>query len=109
VVFLSPPFSQCTILDAVFNKTYQLRAVRQAGGVTTKALLRLPAPWRPFVAVAAIAEEFYRPKHRPRPGKRSAAHSSQQLELFPAVPQIVPASTPDPARPLFDLFPEAYS
>jgi len=78
----------------VFNKTYQLGAVRQADGgheLASKALLRLPAPWRPFVAVAAIAEEFYRPKHRPRPGKRLAAPSSQQLELFfPAAPQIIP-------------------
>jgi hypothetical protein len=79
-------------VGAVFNKTYQLRAVQSAGGghkLATKALLRLPAPWRPFVTVAAIAEEFYRPKHRPQ--------------------QIVRKSTPDPDRPLFDLFPEAYS
>jgi hypothetical protein len=100
----------------VFNKTYQLRAVRSAGGgrkLAATALLRLPAPWRPFVTVAAIAEEFYRPKHRPqprppRPGQKPMARF-EQLELFPAAPQIARKSTPDPDRPLFDLFPEAYT
>jgi len=79
-----------------------------------KALLRLPAPWRPFVAVAAIADEFYRPKHRPRLGNRpqekQPAAPSVQLELFPL--QIVRESRAAPVRdsdrPLIDLFPEAY-
>jgi hypothetical protein len=100
----------------VFNKTYQLRAVRSAGcghELATKALLRLPEPWRPLVTVAAIAGEFYRPKHRPqprppRPGQKPVARF-EQLELFPAGPQTICKSRPDPDRPLFDLFPEAYT
>jgi hypothetical protein len=81
----------------VFNKTYQLRA----------ALLRLPAPWRPFVTVAAIAEEFYRPKHRPQPrppqpGQKPVARF-EQLELFPPgpadCPQIDAGSRPTTLRP----------
>lgn len=101
----------------MFNKSYQLRAVRQAGGghkVAAKALLRLPEPWRPLVTVAAAAEEaFYRPKRRVRPGK------SRQLELFPdnGAENFTPREilhtgvknfAPKSDRPLFDLFPEAY-
>ena len=81
----------------MFNKTYQLRAVRSAGGghkLATKALLRVPQPWRPFITVAAIAEEFYRPERRPRLGKR-AAPDSRQLELFPAMPHTARKSTAD--------------
>jgi hypothetical protein len=89
----------------VFNQQFHLR--------TTRALLRVPAPWRPLITIAAVGEEtFYRPKFWPRPGKQKPA-ASLQLELFPARPdkalQIAGKSTPDPARPLFDLFPEAYS
>jgi hypothetical protein len=78
----------------VFNRSYHLRAVRNAGGGH------------------AAAQAFYRPARRVRPGKKPAA-SFEQLELFPSRPQIVPQivgkSTPDPDRPLFDLFPEAYT
>jgi hypothetical protein len=98
----------------MFNKTYQLRAIRQAGGghrVATKALLRLPEPWRPLITIAAAGEEaFYRSKKRVRPGKsRQKSASSAQLELFPVKnPDVIkfPAAKSD--RPLFDIFPEAY-
>jgi len=97
----------------MFNKTYHARArrqVRQAGGgrkLAEDALLRLPwagifEPFRPFVAVAAASER--RKRHdRPLQGV--------QLELFaePASQnhnKVI--SRPDPERPLFDLFPEAY-
>lgn len=111
----------------MFNKSYQLRAVRKAGGghqVATKALLRLPEPWRALVTVAAAGEEvFYRPKRRVRPGKSKTAGQvlalSAQLELFPdnGAQKFTPLEilytpvknfAPDSARPLFDLFPEAY-
>jgi hypothetical protein len=112
---------------SVFNKTYQLRAVRQGGGghqLAAKAILRLPEPWRPLVTVAAAAEEaFYRPERRVRPGRAKSSHRqsvvSTQLELFPdkAARNFIPLSkidgpgkfyARDPERPLFDLFPEAY-
>jgi len=86
----------------VFNKQFHLR--------TSRDLLAVPAPWRPLIKIAAAGEEtFYRPKHRPQPWKRKPAAGQQQLELFSAVLQIVGKSTPDPDRPLFDLFPEAYT
>ena len=92
----------------MFNKTYQLRAVRQGGGghkVAVKALLRLPEPWRPLVTVAAAGEQaFYRSKKRVQPGKnrgKTGGASSAQLELF-----LAPGR--DLNRPLFDVFPEAY-
>jgi hypothetical protein len=91
----------------MFNKTYQLRAVRQGGGghkVAVKALLRLPEPWRPLVTVAAAGEQaFYRSKKRVQPGKKRAQVKTlgAQLELFPAPGR-------DLNRPLFDVFPEAY-
>jgi hypothetical protein len=76
----------------MFNRSYHLRAVRNAGGGH------------------AAAQAFYRPARRVRPGKKPAARfESQQLELFPVGPPIICKSTPDPARPLFDLFPEAYT
>jgi hypothetical protein len=101
----------------MFNKTYQLRAVRQAGGghkVSEDALLRLPwagifEPWRPFVAVAAAS----------RKSRRRPLVVSPQLELFPDIgaQKFTGVEIPDtpvknsPAksdRPLFDIFPEAY-
>jgi hypothetical protein len=72
---------------------------------TVEALLRVPEPWRPLLLVATAADEaFYRPQRRVRFGKKRApSRSSAQLEFrFP--PQV-----PDPDRPLFDLFPEAYA
>jgi hypothetical protein len=97
----------------MFNKSYQLRAVRQAGGghrVALKAVLRLPEPWRPLVTIAAAAEEaFYRPERRVRPGKSRQAASGAQLELFPVKNSTpVNISTAKSDRPLFDIFPEAY-
>lgn len=103
----------------MFNKTYQLRAVRQGGGghqLAAKAILRLPEPWRPLVTVAAAAEEaFYRPERRVRPGRVKSSHRqsvvSTQLELFAPAPisqNHNSAIVRDPERPLFDLFPEAY-
>jgi len=101
----------------MFNKSYHLRAVRQAGGghkVAAKALLRLPEPWRPLVTVAAAAEEaFYRPKRRVRPGKPGYNRiKTTQLELFPENPhpskERLSGPPRDFERPLFDLFPEAY-
>lgn len=106
----------------MFNNSYQLRAVRKAGGghqVAEDALLRLPwagifEPWRPFVAVAAASRRAERRKRHGRP------FQGIQLELFPENPHpsnsakdgapgishksYISSST----RPLFDLFPEAY-
>ena len=143
----------------MFNRTYQIRAnrqargeareVRQAGGgheLAAEAAFCLPwaglfrpkPPWRSLVILAALGERlasenpFYRPKQAIRARiaanrckKRSRKLQGMQLELFPApgrVPDIdarnfAPASnfyrpvklyTPDPERPLADVFPEAY-
>jgi hypothetical protein len=102
--FFHFPFVALAALSLVqmFNRQYHLQAVRNAGGGHQ------------------VAEDFYRPRHRVRPGKPAARFESQQLELFPTLlmksslamtmaPPIVCKSTPDPSRPLFDLFPEAYS
>jgi hypothetical protein len=107
----------------MFNKSYQLRAVREAGGghqLASKSLLRLPEAWRPLVTVAALRDElFYRPEQRIRPGKSGKNRNRLQLELFPENPgkerccsgpccSGPPKVFRDPERPLFDLFPEAY-
>jgi len=61
----------------MFNKTFHLRT------------MGVPAPWRPLITIAAAGEEtFYRPARRVRPGGKKKPGAGQQLELFPAVPQI---------------------
>jgi hypothetical protein len=92
----------------MFNKTYHARAVRQAGGghkATIKALLRLPAPWRPLVTIAAAADAaFHRPANRIAPGvPRKAKQKTPPGQL-----EFAFTDPPDEARPLFDIFPEAY-
>jgi hypothetical protein len=91
----------------MFNRTYQLRAVKKAGGgrkLAYDAGLCLPwagifqprEPWRPLVMIAAAAEEVAADKtfHRPNPAvrreiaanrckKRSQRLQGTQLELFP--------------------------
>jgi hypothetical protein len=92
----------------MFNKTYQSRMARHAGGgrkLAAAALARLPEAWRPLVTIAAIAQEtFYRPQRTLRREKKRDRHPerSSQLELFAEKP------VRDPRRPLFDLFPGAY-
>lgn len=93
----------------MFNRTYQLRARRQGGGISAADAL-LGRPW------AGIFEK------QPAPAKAAAGRCKKgsrplqgvQLELFAARA----ISTPTPAsvenidsraqRPLFDIFPEAY-
>ncbi len=84
----------------VVNREYHRRAARQALGRVGAGLDRDDS-------------QFYRPAKRVRPGiaagqckKRSGKLQGLQLELFPGERMSVPVS--DPARPLADLFPEAY-
>jgi hypothetical protein len=107
----------------MFNRSYQMRAVKNAGGGHQ------------------VAEAFYRPKRRVRPGiaadqckKRSGELQGVQLELFAApepqykknpifpvparngrqspadlkFPPLAPIEAADDDQPLADLFPEAY-
>jgi len=76
----------------MFNRSYQLRAVRKAGGGQQAAAdlaLRLPwagifEPWRPFVLVAELAKNVALKPHSggnlkaPKPAVRQGV----QLELF---------------------------
>jgi hypothetical protein len=85
----------------MFNREYQRRASRQALSNLGAGLVRDDS-------------QFYRPARRTRPGvaakqckKRSGKLQGLQLELFPDT-QSLNSRVPDPARPLGDLFPEAY-
>jgi hypothetical protein len=137
----------------MFNRTYQLRAVKKAGGgrkLAEDASLCLPwagifrpkQPWRSTVLMARAAEAVETPPegkpagglaafHRPEPPvregiafarrkNRSRKLQGIQLELFPERDQrfyhpqsaasevVVRISAHDSARPLADVFPEAY-
>lgn len=119
----------------MFNRTYQLRALKQGKEEARDASLCLPwagifrprEAWRSLVVVAAAAEKvesrqtFYRPKKTLRAGKKKRSNRLQgtQLDLFPdnGAQEFTGASnfyrpvknfTPDPSRPLLDVFPEAY-
>jgi|ERR1039458_742197 hypothetical protein len=68
--------------------------------------------WRPLVVMAQC---FQRPKVNRLPlvircKKRSGKLQGLQLDLFESFyrPEVPVRPTPDPARPLADLFPEAY-
>lgn len=80
----------------MFNRSYQLRAVRKAGGghqVAADLALRLPwagifEPWRPLVLVAAAAQAA-EPAKKPVQAKNAANRCKKrsrklQLELFPS-------------------------
>ena len=99
----------------MFNRTYQLRsrdsrpresATPAFPGSKDDASLYLPwagifEPWRPFVAVARAAAGVNYQENAKTPRKRQL--KGVQLDLFASQTVI-----PDPERPLFDLFPEAY-
>jgi hypothetical protein len=58
-----------------------------------------------------LAQDFYRPRSRVCPGMKHKPLQGTQLELFPdgdSVSERSLESQPDPARPLADLFPNAY-
>jgi hypothetical protein len=120
----------------MFNRSYQQRAVREAGGgrkVAADVAMRLPwagifEPWRPLVLTAAIAESATYKSHNAakRCEKSSGRLQGVQLELFAESPNQPPIARESPAdsrfpllagleipladdeRPLADLFPEAY-
>lgn len=73
----------------MFNRTYQLRAVRKAGGghkVAADAALRLPwagifEPWKPLVMVADAADQAKKPV-RAGIAVKPCKKSTRQLQLF---------------------------
>jgi hypothetical protein len=92
----------------MFNRSYQLRSrmTRKTGLVGAGEIIQ------EMVERAAVRQEFYRPARRVSPVSRSKRKprgkmQSVQLELFPAE-AVQHCAVQDPARPLFDLFPEAY-
>jgi hypothetical protein len=118
----------------VFNRSYQAKAVRKAGGgrkLAADAALHLPwagifEPWRSLVLTALAADSLAIAKPRNAAKgckKRSGRLQGVQLALFPEPAQnagkspadstfpplaemFVPIADDD--KPLADLFPEAY-
>lgn len=99
----------------ISNRSYQIRSRRGALVPVGEVLQEL---------VERAADRFYRPAQRPcqkvsgkrDPIKKSGKLQGVQLELFRVEPNTShfppsnegPKLEADPARPLFDLFPEAY-
>jgi hypothetical protein len=103
----------------MFNRSFQIRSRQARSGKS--GLVPVSEILQELVERAARKESFYRPAKQvspksPRRARRPSGPDGRQLELpfataaqaAPAIPVKEAKEAGDPARPLFDLFPEAY-